>query len=466
MNESRVAKVRALTAFIAISAGLVSFTSLEFMLEAIQSDFSMSSDATMFVSTVASGACLIVVFLVGVVADRFGDRRVLVVAGSVFCTGAVIVASSPNPAVLLVGLAVGGVGSISMAIVGLSVLNSTFPGRRERAKAFGLFALAAPVVAIIAPMVSSAIVPTAGWRYVTAVWFLIGLVTVVLSRRVLSAPAEGGVRAEFVSPTLAGLTLSAIALGFSFANINSQTHLHRERVVISAGVAVAALIALVIAMRLLRRPTLDLRSLRARGSVPVFAAVFIVNGVNLFFFTYLLLQFRYHLTSFDTALLLILPQATAACGALLGGRFSARWGTARVATVALVAAAVASLGAFFVSADSRVIVPILVLAVAGVPIAAAVGPITHSFMDLSPEDGTAATSSVRNSGANLGVAIAGLISGSIIFDRLDASSARTAEVYGQQAAAFHLAGVMCAVAYGTAAGLMVVHARRRRVTLS
>ncbi len=464
MLRSRVAEVRALTAFLAISAGLVSFTSLEFMLEAIQVDFSMSPDATMFVSTVASGACLIVVFLVGVLADRFGDHRILLIASCVFCLGALIVVSSPNPTFLFLGLATGGVGSIAMAIVGLSVLNSTFPGRRERAKAFGLFALAAPVVAIFAPMVSSAIVPTAGWRWVTAVWFLIGLSTVVLSRRILSEPIKGGAPAEFVTPTLAGLALSAIALGFSFANINSQTHPHGERVVICAGIAIAALIALVFTMRLLPQPTLDLRSLRAHGSVPVFAAVFIVNGVNLFFFTYLLLQFRYHLTLFDTALLLIIPQATAACGALLGGRLSARWGTARVATVALAAAAMASLGVFFVSADSGVIVPILVLAIAGVPIAAAVGPITHSFMDLSPEDGTAATSSVRNSGANLGVAIAGLISSSIVFDRLDASSARTVEVYGQQAAAFHLAGLMCAVAYGTSAALMVVHARRRRVT--
>lgn len=466
MHTSRVAKVRALTAFIAISAGLVSFTSLEFMLEAIQVDFSMSSDATMFVSTVASGACLIVVFLAGVVADRFGDRRILVIAGSVFCVGAVIVAGSPNPSFLFLGLAVGGVGSIAMAIVGLSVLNATFPGRRERARAFGLFALAAPAVAIFAPMVSSAIVPTLGWRPVTAVWLLLGVLTVVLPGRIPSTPVETGTRAEFVTPTLAGLALAAIALGFSFANITSQTHLHGERAVICAAIAVAAIIALVVAMRVLPRPTLDLRSLRAHGSVPVFAAVFIVNGVNLFFFTYLLLQFRYHLTLFDTALLLIIPQATAAFGALLGGRISARWGTARVATIALVAAAFASLGALFVTASSTVIVPILVVAVAGVPIAAAVGPITHCFMDLSPEDGTAATSSVRNSGANLGVAIAGLISSSIIFDRLDASSARTVEVYGQQAAAFRLAGLMCAVAYGTAAGLMMVHTRRRRVTSS
>ncbi len=128
---------------------------------------------------------------------------------------------------------------------------------------------------------------------------------------------------------------------------------------------------------------------------------------------------------------------------------------------ALAAGAVLSLGALFVSAESSAWIPVLVLSVVAVPVAAAVGPITQSFMELAPPDGVASTSSLRTTAANLGVAIIGVISATIVFDDLDADTARTLDAYRQQADAFHLAGVICCVVYLAAAVVMVLHVRRR-----
>ncbi len=161
---------------------------------------------------------------------------------------------------------------------------------------------------------------------------------------------------------------------------------------------------------------------------------------------------------------LIAPQLTASLGALTSGRLSAKWGTQAVATWALTGAAIASAGTFVVAAQSSAWVPVAILSIAALPIAAAVGPMTQSFMDLAPEDGTGAASSVRNASVNLGVAIAGLITGTIVFNGLERDTELTLEAFTMQAEAFHLAGVMCVVSYLVAAGLVVLHTRRRVVT--
>lgn len=450
-----------MTAFLAISAGLVGYTSLEFMLEAIQVEFAMSPDQTIVVGQISSGASLFAVFLVGALADRVGDRRVLEVASMLAALGALVVGASTEYRVLLVGLCLSGIGTIAMAISGVAVLDTSFRERTGRARAFGIFAVVAPVVSIVVPIVAGVMVPNLGWRSVVVLWIAVAVATFLLARRTVPPHAGSIERVELVTPTLAGVALTGVALTASFVNTKARVGAHSVSAIISLSVGVGALLALIVLLRRVRRPTLDLRSLRARGASSVFFVVVAVNGVNLFFFTYLMLQYRYHQSLLETALYLVVPQTIAAVGAVLGGRLGARWRSAPVAIAALVGAAMLSLGALLVSAESSPWIPVLVLSLAAVPIAAAVGPITQSFMELAPTDGVAATSSMRTTAANLGVAIIGVISATIVFDDLDADTALDLAAYQQQADAFRLAGAICCVVYLVAAALMVVHARRR-----
>jgi len=454
-------RLRVATAFLAIAAGLVSYTGLEFMLEAVQDDFGMSPDETMVLAQVSSGACLLVVFVVGALADRLGDRRLLNLACATFGVGSAILGFAGGPALLMVGQAVAGIGTTAMAIIGLSVLARTFPDAEHRAKAFGVFALAAPAVAIVMPFLSTGVIDWLNWRWVTVLWVVLSVAVPVMAHRCLPARPEAAQRMELVTPTLAGVALTGIALSFSFLRAHSDTGDHGFKAVVSASVGVVALAAVALVKRRLHAPSLDLRSLRRRGAVPIVVALFVVNGVNLFFFTYLVLQYRYHQTLVETAAVLIPPQLTAAAGALLGGRLSRRWGSAQVATAAFFAAAVLSLGALLIAAESSSWLPVVVLTIAAFPIGGAVGPLTHAFMDIAPEDGSAAASSVRNAAVNLGIAVGGLLVVTVIFDELDADTERTLTAYRQQAAAFRLAGLFCAGAYLLAGVLMVLHRYRR-----
>ena len=434
------------------------------MLVEMQRDFRMSPDATMVVSQISAAACLVAVFLAGTLADRLGNRRMLVGAGVVFAAGALVVGTAPTVVVLAVGLSIAGIGTIVMAIVGLAALNATFSEKGQRARAFGIFALIAPVVSIVVPLLTSAVISLSSWRLTTVLWILVGVGSAWSARRTLVGDEQRSARSELVTPALAGVALSGTALAFSFFSVSGSVTARFGHGVIAASVALGSIVVLTVLMTRRKRPTLDLRSLRTRGAFPILIALFLVNGVNLFFFTYLLLQYRYHQSLFETAVLLIAPQLTASLGALTSGRLSAKWGTQAVATWALTGAAIASAGTFVVAAQSSAWVPVAILSIAALPIAAAVGPMTQSFMDLAPEDGTGAASSVRNASVNLGVAIAGLITGTIVFNGLERDTELTLEAFTLQAEAFHLAGVMCVVSYLVAAGLVVLHTRRRVVT--
>jgi len=450
------------TAFLAIAAGLVAYTSLEFILEAVQAEFAMTSDETIVLAQIPAGACLVAVFLTGALADRLGDRRILVGACAILGVGAVIAGVAPQPAVLVAGLSIGGVGTIAMSIVGLSVLDKTFTDPTRRARAFGAFAVIAPLVAIVVPLVSSGVVTRLGWRWVATVWVAVAVSTALLTRRTLRrGPGPGG-RPELVTPALAGVALAGIALSFLFLKANASTGGATTAVVASAVVGVGALVVLVAVMWRRHRPTLDLRSLRVRGAFPIMASVFLVNAVNLFLFTYLLLQYRYHQTLLETAVFLIPPQLTAMVGALLGGRLSARLGNERVAVVSLGLAALLSLTTLAVTAGSSPWLAVATVTLAALPMAASVGSLTHAVMDLAPVDGQGATSAVRNAAVNLGIAIGGAVVGTLVFDELDADTARTAAAYARQADAFHLAGLLCFASYLAAAVLVVAYVRRRR----
>lgn len=461
MDDGRSRSLRTIAAFLAISASLVAYTSLEFMLEAVQGEFSMSPDETMVVAQIPAGACLLVVFLAGALADRLGDRRLLGMACGAFVVGALVAGLAPHASVLLLGLSIGGVGTIGMSIVGLSVLDKNFPDRKHRARAFGLFAVVAPAVAILVPLVSSAVVTQLGWRWVAALWLAVAAATWSLARRSLVHRADEAPRPELVTPALAGVALAATAMAFLFLKANASDGGLGALIAVSAVIGVAALGLLIAVMARHPQPTLDVRTLRVRGAVPIVAAVFVVNAVNLFLFTYLLLQYRYHQTLLETALILIPPQLTAMAGAVLGGRLSARFGSRHVAAVSLAVAAVLSLTTLLVTADSSPWIPVLSMTLAALPIAASVGSITHAFMDLAPHDGQGATSAMRNAVVNLGIATGGVVVGTVIFDELDADTSRTIEAFTAQTEAFHLAGWFSFAAYLIAAVLIVVHLRRR-----
>lgn len=498
-TSTRASTGTVVTAFLAMAATYVTLASFEFVLVAMQLDLLFSTDSANALAYMPAAASLMVVFIAGALADRWGPRRLLVTAITLFTSGAVLVGLAPNLTWVVVGRILDGVGGVTMAIVGLSVINSSVTDPGKRARVFGIYAAVTPAVFMLAPPLSALIVEAGGWRAGVIPWVILGVVTLVATLRYVPRQHET-TSGELVTPLLAGLVLAGIALGVTSLPTN------RDFSIAASVVSVVSLVTLIVLMRRMERPTLNLGWCRGRGMLILLVALAVTSMPNLFFYTNLLLQYRYTVPLVIIALLLIIPQACAVAGGLLSGPVSARMGPARAATFALVVSAVTSLSTLFVTASAPIWVPVFALALSAAPIAFVVGPMTDTLLSRAPDGASGAASSIRKATWTLGGVLGGALVGALSFgafqDRLtdilnmdglpfeeaqliareirdgavvDELAARLSEPVARedlisrgpglleaQSYSFAVMGVTSAVVYAVAALLMVVYLRRTR----
>ncbi len=403
---------------LAIASASVNLASFQYVFVGMQVELLLSTDTANALAFMPAAASLLVVFVAGSLADRWGPRRLLVIAVALFVLGAVLVSAAPNLAWVLAGRIFDGIGGVTMAIVALSVINSTVTEPGRRAWVFGVYAAVTPATFMLAPAVSALVVQSEGWRFGLIPGIVLGLVTLLLILRYV--PAQGGeVTGELLTPLLAGLVLAGIALGITSLPTSKAFSLA------AAVVGLVSLVALVVFMRRIPAPTLNLRWCRGRGMLILLFAVGVTAMPNLFLYTNLLLQYRYIVPLVTIALLLVVPQACAVAGGLLSGPVSARIGPARAATAALLVSAVTSLSTLVVTGDSPIWVPVLALAVSAAPIAFVVGPMTDTLMSRAPAEASGAGSSMRKATWTLGNVLGGAVIGVVAFS---AFQSRLAEI--------------------------------------
>jgi DHA2 family methylenomycin A resistance protein-like MFS transporter len=396
------------TAFLAMVATYVTLSSFEFVLVDMQLDLGFSTDDANSLAYTPAAASLLVVFIAGALADRWGPRRLLVIASLLFTMGAVLVGLAPSTTWVTVGRTLDGIGGVTMAIVGLSVINSTVKEPARRARVFGVYAAVTPAVFMFAPPMSALIVESFGWRAGVIPWVILGVCTLIAT--IVFVPASApGVGRELVTPLLAGLVLAGIALGMTSLPTN------RDFAAISLAVAASSLALIVIAFRRMSAPSLDLRWCRGRGMYVLLIALAVTSMPNLFFYTNLMLQYRYSVPLVLIALLLIIPQAFAVAGGLLSGPVSARIGPERSAAAALGVSALMCLGSLIVTPASPIWVSVLALTLSAAPIAFVVGPMTDTLLSRAPESASGMASSIRKATWTLGGVLGGALIGALSF---------------------------------------------------
>lgn len=102
----------------------------------------------------------------GRLCDVFGTRRVLLVGFTIFGVVSALGALSTEPWMLVVARAVQGLGAALIAPAGLAALSSTFPTGKERAKAFGIGAMASAGGGAIGVVLSGLLTDAVDWRLV------------------------------------------------------------------------------------------------------------------------------------------------------------------------------------------------------------------------------------------------------------------------------------------------------------
>lgn len=341
----------------------------------------------------------------GAVADRYGRRRVFRLGLTVFAAASLACAAAPTAGILIAARAVQGVGGSMLSPVALAIVVNVITDPKERAKAIGIWAAVFGASMAAGPLVGGALVSALGWRSVF--WVSAPLIAAVLALTAY-VPESRSPRPRPVD--VSGQLLLIAIVGGSVALLIEGPYWALPAVAVPV---------VVFASRRRPDPVIDPRLFRFlpfTAAVLGAVAVFVALNVTLLLST-LYLQHTRGLTPLAAGLV-TLPLALAAmvCAPLSGllvGRYGPRL------PLLLAGAFLTAGGLALVSLRTGTSLPPLLLAYLslGAGVGFANAPITNTAVAALPADraGVAGgiTSTARQFGAALGVAIAGtLVTGS------------------------------------------------------
>jgi EmrB/QacA subfamily drug resistance transporter len=352
-------------------------------------------------------------FTFGVLGDRIGRKRMLMVGMALFGLFSLLTAYAHSPDQLIFARAAMGLGAAAVMPQTLSIISNVFEPR-ERARAIGIWALAVGIGVAIGPIVGGLLLAHFWWGSVflinvpvTAIGVAAMAVLVPESRN----PDPGRIDFLGVLLSIAGLVLLVYGI-IQGGDKGSWIHWDALGTAL-AGAAMLALFAWYEAR--LSHPSLDVRLFRdPRLSSAVGAIALVFFGMlGAFFFLSFYLQSVRGYTPLDAGLL-TLPFAA---GQMLVSPRSAtlvrRFGAKAVGVTGLLTVTVALAGYQLLGTATPIWVLGVIFFIQGAGMGSVMPSATEAVMSVVPREragsGSALTNTARQVGGALGVAVLGSI---------------------------------------------------------
>ncbi|WEO97604.1 MFS transporter [Streptomyces sp. FXJ1.172] len=349
----------------------------------------------------------------GVIADRWGARRVYTVALALFAVLSVACALAPGAGALIAGRALLGAAGAGLVPASLALLIHLHPDPARRTRAIGAWAALSGLGAAAGPVLGGALVELGGWRLVFLVNPPLALAALLLAGR-LPAPPVRAVRAL----DRPGLVLSTAGLGLlTFGLVEAGIEgWSAPRALLPLAAALGSFVALAVVERRVAAPVLP-PTLLALPRVRAAMAAAAVSCFAYFGGMYLLavwLQRTYDLTPLKAGLA-ALPMAFPVCVMpVFTGRLVARYGPRPVLLTGMAAAVVAGM-LLACAAGHHPPLPLIVaaeLALAATGTLSIPGAAAAVAVAAPPEyaaTSQGALNGIRQGGSALGVAVLGTL---------------------------------------------------------
>ena len=197
----------------------------------------------------------------GWLGDRFGGKRVLLVAIAVFTIGSVLCGLAQNMTQLVVFRVLQGAGGGMMAPVGMAMLFRVFPPA-ERVRAASILTIPTTMAPAIGPVLGGLLVTSLSWRWVFFVNLPLGILAIAFGALFLEGigTTDPG-RLDLRGWVLGGAGLGLLMYGISEGPLDRWSS---ATVLISCAVGAALLGAFTIVELRTRQPLVDLRLLSGR----------------------------------------------------------------------------------------------------------------------------------------------------------------------------------------------------------
>lgn len=332
----------------------------------------------------------------GVLADRYGRRRLLAIGVTVFTLASLACALAPTAPLLDVARGVQGLGASALYGTTTPLIASVYPEGPERGKALGIFSAVSGLAMTLGPVVGGALTAAFGWRAIFLINLPIGLfVLVALRQRVAESRGRG-----HLDPL--GVVLVAAAL---FAIIPAL--IHDLPLLLVAGLVLLA--AFVVVERRTAHPMIDFGLFRNRVFAVGSGTTLLMLAALLGGFTYLTLYVQGPLEAspIEAGVRFLAFSVAAVIGPIAVGRVLHRWpmGVLIAAGPALIAVALLVMA---IPADDRWTPIMIGLFLGGLGLGA--GNVVANQVGLTaPMDqvgmATGTVSTVKQVGTAVGVAV-------------------------------------------------------------
>ena len=351
----------------------------------------------------------------GVLADRYGRRRALLVGLVAFAAGSLGCALATTAGLLIAARVVQALGPPLILPASLSILTMSFPDPGARARAIGMWGAGSGFGIAIGPLLGGVIVSALGWRWAFGLSAVaaVGLAAAVLTLIPRDRPPAPTRRFDH----LGALLVTSVLAGLVFGLIEGPARGWNAPAVLLAFAAAAALGAVFIwAERRHPAPLVDLELIRR----PVFAAANLAAATLMFvllatsvYLSIFLQTFR-DSTPLEAGLALLPLGAATALLAGVSGRLTARTSARTLIVLGLLCAAGGALLLSRVGADHgpASLWPALFALGAGAGIALPATTATAIAAVAAARTGMA--SAIHNAGRQIGATLGVAVLGSIV----------------------------------------------------
>ncbi|MEV4723711.1 MFS transporter [Micromonospora humida] len=387
-------------------------------------------------------------FTFGVLGDRAGRRRFLLIGLVLFGLSSLLSAYAQSPGQLIAARAVMGIGGAAIMPVTLSIISNVFDPR-ERGRAIGVWAGAVGLAVAIGPILGGALLEHFWWGSV----FLINVPVVALGVLLVALLVPESRDPQPGRVDILGVLLSVVGLvALTYGIIDGGEHGFGRPLVWAAILGGAAVLAWFVEHeRRSDHPSLDVRLFR----VPRFAAPVAIVGLVFFaamgvmFFSSFYMQLVRGYSPLETGLFFLPFAGAQLVFAPRSAAMVRRYGGRAVATVGLVLTAVALAAFAFIDAATPIWVVLVAFFIQGVGMANIMPPATESIMSALPREkagvGSAVSNTVRQVAGALGVAVLGSVL-SAVYRQDIATTADALPAPAREAATESVSGAYAAAA--------------------
>ncbi len=262
----------------------------------------------------------------GRLADIFGRRLLLMIGTTIFVAGAVLAAVASSALILIVGMAVSGVGFATMLPPSLAIVVNSYPPER-RGLPIGIWGAATVVFQGVAPVLGGGLTGEFDWTLIF--WFQAAVGALVILLVILAVPEsrdpDAERRVDATGVGLLGGALVTLSLGIIQAPVWGWG---APQTVILLAAAVVLFTLFVLTERRSAAPLVNLDFFRQRNFTGATIVLFVLNFALIvaLFFLPLLLQELLDFSPTEAGALLIPLLAAMVVMLPLGGRLEERIG--------------------------------------------------------------------------------------------------------------------------------------------